>query len=199
MLPDFSFSFFPCSADHERDWSPCKVVFFGVATNALNVRNNNNSMIGYQPEKATLRWPIQLNLMKSFALTDCCVWYGHTDSKSMEQPGKVANPARGQLNRDNGLFLSPSAPENLPSRDGFGSPVPRQPACLHTHRLNLVLTCEIPAEFRGGVCWVDAINRKVNAIRFSFKNPLLICRAGKRRRKQKVCQRSPSPFTINLT
>ena len=40
-LPD-SFFFFPCSADHERDWPPCKVVFFGLATNALNVRNNNN-------------------------------------------------------------------------------------------------------------------------------------------------------------
>ena len=39
-LPDFFFSFFPCSADHERDWPPCKVVFFGLATNALNVRNN---------------------------------------------------------------------------------------------------------------------------------------------------------------
>ena len=38
----FSF-FFPCSADHERDWPPCKVVFFGLATNALNVRNNNNN------------------------------------------------------------------------------------------------------------------------------------------------------------
>ena len=36
------FFFFPCSADHERDWPPCKVVFFGLATNALNVRNNNN-------------------------------------------------------------------------------------------------------------------------------------------------------------
>ena len=39
----FSSSFFPCSADHERDWPPCKVVFFGLATNALNVRNNNNN------------------------------------------------------------------------------------------------------------------------------------------------------------
>ena len=29
-LPDFFFSFFPCSADHERDWPPCKVVFFRV-------------------------------------------------------------------------------------------------------------------------------------------------------------------------
>ena len=40
----FLFLFFPvCSADHERDWPPCKVVFFGLATNALNVRNNNNN------------------------------------------------------------------------------------------------------------------------------------------------------------
>ena len=43
----FSFSFFPCSADHERDWPPCKVVFFGLATNALNVRNNNNNNSEY--------------------------------------------------------------------------------------------------------------------------------------------------------
>ena len=35
--------FFPCSAEHERDWPPCQVVFFGLANNALNVRNNNNN------------------------------------------------------------------------------------------------------------------------------------------------------------
>ena len=34
---------FPCSADHERDWPPCEVVFSGLATNTLNVRNNNNT------------------------------------------------------------------------------------------------------------------------------------------------------------
>ena len=39
----FLLLFFSCSADHERDWPPCKVVFFGLATNALNVRNNNNN------------------------------------------------------------------------------------------------------------------------------------------------------------
>ena len=49
----------------------------------------------------------------------------------MDQPGKVANPAHGQLNREN-IFLSAFAPENLVSRDGFGSPVPRQPGHLHT-------------------------------------------------------------------
>ena len=58
--------------------------------------------------------------------------YGHTYSKSMDQPGKVANPARCQLNREKNIPLSAFVPENLVSRDGFGSSVPRQPAHLHT-------------------------------------------------------------------
>ena len=57
--------------------------------------------------------------------------YGHTYCKSMDQPDKVANPARGQLNRENEYFPSAFAPENLVSRDGFGIPVPHQPAHLH--------------------------------------------------------------------
>ena len=59
--------------------------------------------------------------------------YSHTYSKSMDQPDKVANPARGELNRENEYSPVPVfVPENLVSRDGFGSPVPRQPAHLHT-------------------------------------------------------------------
>ena len=50
----------------------------------------------------------------------------------MDQRGKVANPARGQLNRENNIPLSPCVPENFVSRDGFSRPVPRQPANLHT-------------------------------------------------------------------
>ena len=50
----------------------------------------------------------------------------------MDQTGKVANPARGQLNREDNIPLSPCVPENLVSRDGFSLPVPRQPAHLHT-------------------------------------------------------------------
>ena len=42
-----------------------------------------------------------------------------TYRKGKDQAGKVSS-------------LSPFAPENLVSRDGFGSPVPRQPAHLHT-------------------------------------------------------------------
>ena len=32
------------------------------------------------------------------------ILYGHTYSKSMDQPGKVANPARDQLNREDEYF-----------------------------------------------------------------------------------------------
>ena len=49
----------------------------------------------------------------------------------MDQPGKVANPARGQLNRENEHSPVPVR-ENLVSRDGFSRPVPHQPAHLHT-------------------------------------------------------------------
>ena len=35
----------------------------------------------------------------------------------MDQPGKVANPARGQLNREINISLSSFAPENFVSRD----------------------------------------------------------------------------------
>ena len=54
------------------------------------------------------------------------------ESKSVDQPGKVVNPARGQLNRENMFSLSSFALGNLVSQDEFGSPVPRQPAHLHT-------------------------------------------------------------------
>ena len=49
----------------------------------------------------------------------------------MDQLGKVANPARGQLNRELDIYLFAFAPEILVSRDGLGSLVPRQPAHLH--------------------------------------------------------------------
>ena len=43
---------------------------------------------------------------------------------------EVANPARGQLNRENNIPLSSCVPEDLVPRDGFSRPVPRQPAHL---------------------------------------------------------------------
>ena len=55
-----------------------------------------------------------------------------TYGKSEDQPDKGSNSARSQLDKENVIFLSPFAPKNLVSRDGFGSPVLRQPAHLHT-------------------------------------------------------------------
>ena len=59
------------------------------------------------------------------------VW-SHTCSKGLDQPDRVVNPARGQLKVKMNISLSAFAPKNLVSRDGFGSPVPRQPAHLRT-------------------------------------------------------------------
>ena len=36
--------------------------------------------------------------------TTVCMYGHHIYSKSRDQPGKVANPARGQLNRENEYF-----------------------------------------------------------------------------------------------
>ena len=70
----------------------------------------------------------------------------------MDQQGKVANPARGHLNRDTFFPLSPFAPENLVSRDGFGRPILcHPPYSPYSVRLNLVLIHAIPPDFRDGV------------------------------------------------
>ena len=47
--------------------------------------------------------------------------------------------------------LSPFAPENLASQAGFCSPVPRQPAHLHTQTESGAYFYWIPPDFRGGV------------------------------------------------
>ena len=70
----------------------------------------------------------------------------------MGQPGKVANPARGQLNRENKYF-----PVRVRSRArsfglATGSTVPSRVGLLISIlRLNMVLAYGIPPEFRGGV------------------------------------------------
>ena len=60
-------------------------------------------------------------------------------SKSIDEPGsnKVASPARRQLiKQEKIIFPCPRSfvPDNLVLRDGFGSPVPRQPAHLRTQQ-----------------------------------------------------------------
>ena len=68
----------------------------------------------------------------------------------MDQPGKVANPARGQLNREK-IFPCPRACLRIWSRE-TGSAVPSRVSLLISIlRLNLVLTYGIPPEFRGAI------------------------------------------------
>ena len=68
----------------------------------------------------------------------------------MDHPGKVANPARGQLNRENNIPC-PRACLRIWSRE-MGSAVPSRVSLLISIlRLNLVLTYGIPPVFRGGV------------------------------------------------
>ena len=77
--------------------------------------------------------------------------YSQTQSKSMDQPDKVANPARGQLNRENEDFPCRRSRRRIWSRE-TGSAVPSRASLLISMlRLNLMLTYEIPPEFRGGV------------------------------------------------
>ena len=54
--------------------------------------------------------------------------HGQHFQRNLGSTGYIANPARGQLNREHVFLPSPFAPETLVSRDRFGRPVPRQPA-----------------------------------------------------------------------
>ena len=88
--------------------------------------------------------------MKMYA----CMYHTYTHSNSKDQPGmyegcqSCRGPEQGKL-----MFISlpPLTPENLVSRDGFGSHPSRVSLLISTLRLNLVLTYGIPPEFRGGV------------------------------------------------
>ena len=78
--------------------------------------------------------------------------YDRTYSKSMNQPGKVANPARGQPNGENEYFpvharalefdLARRVRQSVPSRVSL---------LISILRLNRVLTYGISPEFRGDV------------------------------------------------
>ena len=75
----------------------------------------------------------------------------------MDQPGNVANSARGQLNRKMNTSLSPFAPESLGSRNRF-EVLSRVSLLISILRLKLVLTYRIPPEF-GGCVHIFFLNR----------------------------------------
>ena len=63
-----------------------------------------------------------------------------TYSKGKDQPGKVANPARGQLNRENVFFSCPRSRLRIWSRETASAVSSRIRLLISIHRLNLVLT-----------------------------------------------------------
>ena len=68
----FSFSLFPCSADHERDWPPYQVVFFGLATNALNVRNNKTTTYINRHAGTPNKTKTKDTVSPDYSLLHCC-------------------------------------------------------------------------------------------------------------------------------
>ena len=76
--------------------------------------------------------------------------YGHHIKQSMDQQGKVANPARGRLNREK-IFPCSRACLRIWSRETGSAAPSRVSLLISILRLNLVLTYGIPIEFRGGV------------------------------------------------
>ena len=71
-----------------------------------------------------------------------------TYSKGKDQPGKVANPARGQLNRENDFIPVPVRALRTWCRE-TGLAVPSRVSLLiFILRLNLALTYGTPPEFR---------------------------------------------------
>ena len=74
-----------------------------------------------------------------------------TYSKNMDQPGKVANPARGQLSRENEYSPVPVRVLRVWSLETGSAVQSRVSLLISIFRLNLVLTHGIPPDFRGGV------------------------------------------------
>ena len=68
----------------------------------VNVSRNPRTVFGsVDPcQFSSVNWTTAFGVV--YVLYVCM--YGHTYSKSMNQPGKVANPARDQLNRENEYF-----------------------------------------------------------------------------------------------
>ena len=81
---------------------------------------------------------------------DVCMYGHYIYSKSKDQPVKVANPVRCQLN----ISLSRSRLRIWSRETGWAIPPCVSPP-ISILRLNLVLTHEIPPDFRGGVHYVS--------------------------------------------
>ena len=77
--------------------------------------------------------------------------HGCTYSKSMDQPGKAVNLARGQLNRENEFPCPRCSCLRILSRETVSAVPSYVSMLLFILRLNVVLTYGIPPAFRGTV------------------------------------------------
>ena len=103
-----------------------------------------------KPEyKAKLRFPPLWRELYTMLLKYLCMVI--TFGKGKDQPGKVANPARGQLNRKNDFLPVPVRARKFGLARRFRPSRPASACSFSILRLNLMLTQGIPPAFRAGV------------------------------------------------
>ena len=96
-----------CPADHVPDWQ-LRIILGMVEARSVNVKKTTTTTTtNKDPNRdkklcdSTSNGTDQYQNGSSNLLVYMYVCMVITYSKSMDQPGKVANPARGQLNREN--------------------------------------------------------------------------------------------------
>ena len=80
----------------------------------------------------------------------CCM-YGHINSKSMDQPGKVCQSCTWSAEQEKCFFPCLRLCLRICSRETSSAVPSRVSLLISILRLNLVLTYGFPPEFRGGV------------------------------------------------
>ena len=110
-----------------------------------------------------------------------------TYSKSKDQPGKVANPARGQLNRENKYIHVPVRAWGLWSHETGWAVQTRSSLVISILRLNRVLTNGISPEFRDGVHLYYCLNRHNN---IAPSGQSRVCRVTQLRTDSVQCSRA---------
>ena len=83
----------------------CGMVPYRGFLNPLDTNNNCKKATNNTKKKPAHKNQRTNNCSNTKTNPERYPMYGHTYSKSMDQPGKVASPARGQLNRETLYFL----------------------------------------------------------------------------------------------
>ena len=89
--------------------------------------------------------------MISYSMTNVLCVYGHHIQQSMDQADTVANPACGQLNRENEYSPVPVRASEFGLERQVQPSRPASACSFSILWLNMVLTRGIPPDFRGGV------------------------------------------------